>query len=200
MHFHGLGESLLASPKRTAVLKTLLRHTDRSWTGRELARASHVSPRWTIDTLRLLEAEGLVRAESLPPGVRWTVDTRHALLDILRPALDIDRTAQRALAGAIQQALKSLPIEIAIWFGSSTVGKERADSDIDLLLVVAKPPLVKPTEEGLLKAAGAIEERFGNRLAPIVLTSRSFDRKARRGFVHEAISKGTWLIGRPPRA
>src|SRR6266581_3220398 len=67
MRFHGLPEALLASPGRFAVLKALMRQPRKAWTGSELARAAGVTPRWAIETLRLLEAEGVVRPESIPP-------------------------------------------------------------------------------------------------------------------------------------
>ena len=61
MRFHRLPETLLTSPARVAVLKTLLRSRGREWSGRELAKASGVSAPQTMEALYLLYDEALVR-------------------------------------------------------------------------------------------------------------------------------------------
>lgn len=179
------------------MVATLLRGPDKVWTGSELARAAGVTPRWAIATLTALEAEGVVQPSSCPPSVLWKVNRKHVLVDLMASLAKIDARAQQALRAELQGTIGQAKPLKALWFGSTARGEEEPGSDVDVLVVVKDAAAKRRTQEILARAAGPFYWRFGNRLAPIVLTRREFERRRGFGFVREALSYGIWICGGP---
>lgn len=196
MRFHGLAEGLLSSAGRVAVINALLRGHAEAWSGSALAREAGVTPRWAIDTLRSLEAEGVVHGEWSPPSWRWTLNRDHLLVMLLGHVAHLDGAARAALREELRNAVAPLNPVAAIWYGSTAGATEAPGSDVDLLVVVEDGRERMAAEEALARAGGPFYRRFGNRLAPVVLTRSEFERRQRRGFVREALDGGVWVGGR----
>lgn len=198
MRFRRVPENLLSSTGRIAVINALLRSPNKVWTGSELSRAAGVTPRWAIATLRALESEGVVHPEWAPPAMRWTVNQKHLLVQLLASVIDIDSRAQSALMAHLGKAVaKARPLK-ALLFGSTARGEESPGSDIDVLVVVKDAQARTRAREILAQEAGPFYWRFGNRLSPIVLTQREFDKRQGEGFVKQALEHGIWIRGGPP--
>jgi predicted nucleotidyltransferase len=199
MHFHGLPQGLLSSAGRVTVISTLLREPARVWTGSALARAAGVTPRWAIETLRALAAEGVVHPEVSPPSWRWTLNRRHLLVKMLGSLSTFDVASQAALLKELKGAVAPLNPISAIWFGSTARGDESSSSDVDLLVVVRDGRQRTRAREFLAKRGGPFYWKFGNRLAPVVLTAREFEQRKGGGFVAQALDHGVWVEGGPTR-
>ncbi len=197
MRFRKLPEGLLASAGRVAVITALLRRPNKVWTGSELARAAEVTPRWAISTLRLLEAEGVVHPEWSPPSMLWTVNKEHLLVKMLSSIAAMDAQAQRALRTEVGRAVAPVRPLKAVLFGSMARGQGAPDSDVDVLVVVKDVRAKTRAQAHLARAADPFFWRFGNRLAPIVLTRREFEVRRSHGFVQAALEHGTWIQGGP---
>jgi predicted nucleotidyltransferase len=196
MRFHGLAEGILASSARVKVIATLLSSPQADWSGSAMARAAGVTPRWAIDTLRLLESHGVVHAARTPPSWRWTVNRRHVLFRGLLPLASLDRAAQAALEKELRRAVQTIRPTAAVWYGSTARGDERPGSDIDLLVVVPRARDKAGAMDALSRHGSRIFWTFGNRLAPAVLSKREFqERRGRPGFVRDALSEGRWIWG-----
>ncbi|HEX9710665.1 MAG TPA: nucleotidyltransferase domain-containing protein [Candidatus Thermoplasmatota archaeon] len=196
MRFHGLAEGLLSSAGRVAVINALLRGHAEAWTGSALAREAGVTPRWAIDTLRSLEAEGVVHGEWSPPSWRWTLNRDHVLVKLLGHVAHLDQEARGALRDELRRAVAPLRPVAAVWYGSTAGATGAPGSDVDLLVVVEGRRQQVAAEEALARAGGPFYRRFGNRLAPVVLTRSQFERRQRKGFVREALDRGIWVGGR----
>ena len=199
MRFHGLPQGLLSSAGRVAVITALLREPSRVWTGSGLARAAGVTPRWAIDTLRALEWEGVVHPEVSPPSWRWTLNRDHVLVEILGQVSALDAVSRGALLRELRKAVTRLDPVCAIWFGSTARGDESPTSDVDLLVVVRDARRRISAIDSLSQSGGSFFRKFGNRLAPIVLTRREFERRKGSGFVAQALGQGVWIKGGPAR-
>jgi predicted nucleotidyltransferase len=195
MRFAGLNAGLLASGGRIAVISALLRSPARAWTGSALAREAGVTPRWAIETLRMLEAEGVVRAEWTPPSFRWTLNREHVLTELLTRLASLEDEARAALEGSLRELVRPLRPEAAFWFGSTAAGNGAPGSDVDLLVVVGEARRKAAMQESLARAGGPFYARFGNRLAPVVVTRREFERKRAHGFIGQAVSTGVRVWG-----
>lgn len=199
MRFRQVPESLLSSSARISVITTLLREGDRVWTGSGLARAAGVTPRWAIVTLRALEAEGVVHASSAAPSMIWAVNRDHLLVELLADLAEVDRKAQAALLGEVAKAVSPARPRKVLLFGSTARGDEEPGSDVDVLVVVADARSKRHAQDLLARTAQDFFRRFGNRLAPIVLTQREFEQRRGRGFVKAALDHGIWIKGGPGR-
>lgn len=197
MRFHGVAQDLLASPKRAAVVRFVVRHPNRSWTGRQLAREVGVSPRWAIETLQALEAEGVVHPRNVPPAVLWTVNQRHVLLRVLKGLTRLDDSVREMYLADLRKAVAPSRPLAAILFGSVARGDERATSDVDLLVVVRLARDRTKVLMSVIEHGSAFFWRYGNRLAPIVITEREFRGGRAYGVVGEALREGVWIWGKP---
>lgn len=178
-----------------AVVTTLLRAPSQSWTGRELARAAGVTPRAAIQALRLLEQEGAVAAQDVPPSTVWRLRQEHLLVALLRPVTDMDGRARAVLLKELKGLLRGLPVDAAILFGSAAEARESMGSDLDLLVVVAAESMKQKVLREVLRRGFRVSERLGNPLAPIVLSRREFVSRRSHGFVKEAMERGIWVKG-----
>src|SRR3990172_12270090 len=106
MRFHRLPETLLSSPARVAVLRTLVSSPGREWTGRAVARASGVSPPQAMEALDRLYDEGLVHRRRVGPASVWTWDQGHFLAERLRSLFEMERASQEALVATLQAGLR----------------------------------------------------------------------------------------------
>lgn len=197
MRFHGVAQELLSSPKRTAVVRTILRQPAKSWTGRQLAREAGVSPRWAIETLRALEAEGVVHPRSVPPAVLWTVNQRHVLLRLLKDLTGLDASVRSMYIADLRKAVAPSRPVAAILFGSVARGDEHPTSDVDLLVVVRRARDRTKVLMRVIDKGSPFFWRYGNRLAPIIITEREFRVGRGYGVVGEALREGVWIWGEP---
>jgi len=172
MRFHRLPETLLSSPARIAVLRTLVSSPGRQWTGREIARASGVSPPQAIEALDRLYDEALVHKRRVGTASVWILDQGHFLAGRMRGFFEIEQASQDALVAALRAGLRGSGALEAIFFGSVATGAEEPNSDIDLLVVFPDKKRVQAWRERLRDLEAEILRRFGNPLQALVYTSR----------------------------
>lgn len=172
MRFHHLAETLLTSPARIAVLKSLLRALGREWTGRELARASGVSAPQTMEALYRFYDEALVRQRRAGRVSLWTLDRGHFLVDRLRPLLELDPASRQELLRALEAGLEGSGASEAFLFGSVARGDEDPNSDVDLLVVFPDKRRAAAWKGRLRDLEAEILARFGNPVQALVYTAR----------------------------
>lgn len=118
---------------RSRVLSALLLRPDSAWHVRELARMTGASPGSLHRELRLLAGLGLLTREEVGRQVHYRADRDspvfHELAGVLR------KTA--GLADVLREALQPLweRIAVAFVYGSMASGKERARSDVDVMVL-----------------------------------------------------------------
>lgn len=193
MRFHALPETLLTSPARVAVLKTLLAAHGREWSGRELARAAGVSAPQTMEALYRLYDEGLLRQKRTGRTSLWTLDTGHFLANQLQPLVNVDRTAKQSLVRALEAGLKGSGASDAILFGSVARGDEDPNSDVDLLVVFPNARRARAWRTRLRDLEVEILGRFGNPLQTLVYTATQVGKGARQRIYETARREGSRL-------
>lgn len=172
MRFHHLPETLLTSPARVAVLKALLRSPGREWSGRELAKASGVSPPQTMEALYRLFDEALVRQRRAGRASLWSLEEGHFLVDRLRPLFALDPESTRALVEALEGGLSGSGAVEAWLFGSIARGDEDPNSDVDLVVVFPDKRRAFAWRERLGDLEAEVLARFGNPVQALVYTAR----------------------------
>lgn len=80
-------------------------------------------------------------------------------------------TSDKALLGAIQRALASSPhVQAALLFGSHATGRARADSDIDVAVLLDEAPPASAKKNALMSLASALgKELRADRLDVVLL-------------------------------
>lgn len=154
---------------RRQILALLLLHPDESFYVREIARLTGVPAGSLHRELALLSESGLLLRSISGNQVRYRVDRACPIQEEL--AGIFRKTA--GLADVLRDALAPLAakIRLAYVFGSVAQGKERATSDVDVLVVGSASFAV------VVEALSAAGERLRREVNPVVMTRTAYEAK-----------------------
>lgn len=170
MRFRHPFTRVLGSPIRVDLLRELSRAAGTALSGRELARRVGASPSQVNEQLRRLRSEGLVRSQTRGRAHSWSVSSEHSLAGPLHRLFDEEPRSFDQLRQRLRATLRPLPIERALLFGSVARGDEYPGSDIDLFVVTRGEAEKEAVADALSRASMEFARRFGNPLAPLILT------------------------------
>lgn len=161
--------AVLFGAYRRQVLGLLLLRPEEDFHMREIARLAGIPAGSLHRELKLLADAGLLTRKPSGNQVRYQADRSNPIYDEL--AGIFRKTA--GLADVLRFALAPLArrIDIAFVFGSVAQGKERAASDVDVL-VIGDASFARVVE-----ALTATRERLGREVNPVVMTKKSFQSK-----------------------
>ena len=158
---------------RRQILALLLLHPEESFYVREIGRLSGVPAGSLHRELRLLSDAGLLQRLVSGNQVRYQVDRacpiQQELTGIFR------KTA--GMADVVREALTSIAgkIRLAFIFGSVAQGKERAASDVDVLVVGSA------SFASVVEALSQVGRRLRREVNPVVMTKAAFEAKLSSG-------------------
>ena len=160
---------ILFGAYRRQILALLLLRADESFYVREIGRLTGVPAGSLHRELKLLCDAGLLLRSAAGNQVRYQVDRACPIQEEL--AGIFRKTA--GLADVLREALAPIAgkIRLAFIFGSMAQGKERATSDVDVLVVGAVS--FAAVVEALSKAG----ERLRRDVNPVVMTTAAFEVK-----------------------
>ena len=171
MKFQNGAEALINSSTKLAIFRQLTRWPARSWTGRELARESGVSPAQAIRDLDVFKANGVVDVTVLGRSHVWRLNSEHVLVVALsRLFANVDASLDE-LVKDLREGLKGGPAEEVRLFGSVARGEEVPESDIDLFVRVGSTRDRTRVETQIEGFRDRIWRKYGNSLSPIIYTN-----------------------------
>lgn len=154
---------------RRQILALLLLRPDESFYVREIGRLAGVPAGSLHRELKLLSDAGLLRRSAAGNQVRYQVDRTCPIHEEL--AGIFRKTA--GLADVLREALTPIAgkIRLAFIFGSVAQGKERATSDVDVLVVGSA------SFAAVVAALSQASERLRREVNPVVMTQAAFEAK-----------------------
>lgn len=154
---------------RRQILALLLLRSDESFYVREIGRLTGVPAGSLHRELKLLSDAGLLLRSTAGNQVRYQVDRACPIHEEL--AGIFRKTA--GLADVLREALAPIAgrIRLAFIFGSVAQGRERATSDVDVLIVGAV------SFAAAVEALGRAGERLRREVNPVVMTAAAFAAK-----------------------
>ena len=175
----GLAEVLFGKNRRR-VLSLLLGHADEAFYLRQIVRASGGGVGAIQRELRQLVECGIACRTARGKEVYFQANPRCPIFAELRGLLL--KTA--GLADVLRTALAPLAdqIEVALVFGSMVQGKERPESDIDVLVVG------RVSFADVVAAIGPAQEQIGREVNPSVYPPDEFRASWRRATIFSAAS------------
>lgn len=191
---------LLGNRIRVRILRHLAQRGGEH-TGRGLARTLGEQPKQVLAALRMLWEAGLLVRKAAPPAHLYSVSRDQYLMrEVLLPAFQAEARWLDTLGQEVQQ-VGGKAVESVLLFGSLSRGPAVADpgSDVDVAVVVDRPGDVQHVRRALETRQGALHERFGHAVAPMVLSLDQFRArfKKRDPFVRDMVRDGEVLAGRP---
>jgi len=191
MKFNISLSKLLNSGTRIKIVKFLLTH-QASMSEREIASVLNVSHMSINRTLRELSGINLVDFIAVGKAHLWKVNRSSYAFRVLSEFINgISRIPAplEDLKAVILEQIPGRSIKKAILFGSVAEGIEKADSDIDVFLLVKDANARKKLEIALERLSSICLETYGNRLSPYILTEQELKQKQNLKILAE-INKG----------
>jgi predicted nucleotidyltransferase len=180
----------LFDDRRARVLDALLA-AGTPLSGRDVAKRCGVSPTTAGDALDELADRGLVRVIPRGRALLWQLDEDHAFVRMVR---DWTAGVDAAVAGLVVDALGEQP-ESVILFGSVARGDDRADSDVDVLIVAAGAEGRRGYRRRSHALARGLRNLLGRPVDVVVMDRDEMRDQASSPFVQRIAQEGRILTG-----
>ena len=184
----------LFSESQSRVFRWLFGQPERSYHLSELRRLTGLGSASLQRELNKLAGAGLVRSERVGNLRQFQADSKSPvygeLVALTRKTLGVEPMLRKALEPLAPK------LDAAFIYGSVAKGTDKANSDVDLMLVGAKLTLSK-----VLELVVPVEAQLGRKINPTLLTPREFKRRRaeRDSLVNRVLAQPTIaLLGDVP--
>jgi Bacterial regulatory protein, arsR family./Nucleotidyltransferase domain. len=182
MKFNKPLDDILGQKSKIKILRYLVNYKKEMGV-RELAKEIGLVPANASVALKELEKEGILLKKKIGRSLIFSLNAGNFLAAALVvPLFEKEHKIKRELFKIISSRVK-FPYETIVLFGSVAKKSERADSDIDLAVIIGDKDRVTEVEERILSINPEISEKFGNSIAPIVFKKKDFIKKIKGGDV-----------------
>ncbi len=191
MKFHISLLDVLNSKTKVKIIKFLLTH-EASMSEREIASVLKVSHMSVNRTMRELAEINFIDFVTIGKAHLWRVNRKSYAFKVLSELIKGVSDIKDPLEELKKILLRNLPktlIKKVVLFGSIPKGSERANSDIDLFVLVKDKQSKQKLEPQIEKLSTICFEVYGNRLAPYILTEWEMKQKKNLKIISE-IDKG----------
>lgn len=186
-------EQLLGSRAAIRILRTLFKYKGMIFTVRRLAGTASVSHTEANQTIDKLEEFGVIKIQPVGKAYQISLNEKsYFLSNIVGPIFAAESRTRQALVEILQKHLRTKKIISAAIFGSVAAGKEKAGSDIDLIVVSNDRDYAYSV---IGSAITDISEVFHGRLAPIVFSKKEFIDKKRSDLVQSIMENHIMVAG-----
>lgn len=169
----GLADALFPGTRRK-VLGLVFGQPDRAYALGELIKLAGAGSGAVQREVQRLTGSGLLAVDTVDRQRLYRANREAPIFDELCSLVAKTLGPVPRLAGAVEAAGGT--ISAAMIYGSVARGTDRADSDIDLLLVSDRMSL-----EDVFALLGPVEEELGRKISPTVYTVDEFDQRVREG-------------------
>lgn len=191
MKFHISLLDVLNSKTKVKIIRFLLAH-EASMSEREIASVLKVSHMSINRTMHDLAELNFVNFVTIGKAHLWRVNHKSYAFKVLSELIKGVSVIKEPLDDFKSILLKNLPktlLKRVVLFGSVAKGSERANSDIDIFILVKDNQSKKKLEPQIEKLSNVCFEVYGNRLAPYLLTEQKLRQKKNLKLISE-INKG----------
>jgi predicted nucleotidyltransferase len=197
MRFHAPLDDILSSRIKVRILR-LFSRTRGSYSGREVARLIGFSHNPTIQALKELEAQGLLKRRSIGASHEYTLNEDHLLLSgVLLDVFERERDALLEIASIFEEKI-GRNFEEAVIFGSVARGEERLDSDVDILIIIKDGVDKEDVENRVSEATSLAMAASGNPISPVLVTRSEYEKrkkaKSKRGMWRDLFDRRNTII------
>ncbi len=195
MQFQTSLEEIIGSKAKIKILKYLFGN-QASMSENELARIVKVSTMTINRLMKELREVNFVSMERVGNANVWSVNKESYAYAVLSKIMDDISRIPVPLDHLKVTISRNMPRTLArrvVLYGSVSRGESRANSDIDLFIVVKSEKEVEKIQLYLDKLSNACLSLYGNRLSPYVLTEIQ-SRKRKTLAVFKEINKGIQIV------
>ena len=194
MKFHGSFLKIINSEVKQRIVSFLLNY-DTPMSERELASLAGVSHMTVNRTLRELEAWNFVQFKRVGRAHVWKINQKSYSYSIISDLLNRFNKFSNVLKELSKDIVEHMPVNViakVVLFGSIVRSEENIDSDIDVFILLKNKKNAVVLDTALEKLSIYCLEKYGNRLAPYILTEKEIKEKKGIKLIEE-IQKGIQL-------
>ena len=185
----------------TRILRFLWR-SRAEWSGREIARKVGLSAPACHESLKKLDARGLVQLRRVSNVHLYKINPENYLVqNVFARLFETEASLPKQVAAVVRKSLLVSPdcgIISIVLFGSMARGTERLGSDLDLLVVLAAKEGQKALEPRVERLRAMLFKRFSVPLSPYIQTLPELRRKHERKLplIREILKDGQTIYGK----
>lgn len=162
----------LLNQKSPALILRFLWKSRAEWSGREIARQTGLSAPACHQALKQLDARGLALFRRVSNVHLYKINSDNYLVEhVFAPLFKTEAALPDQILKTIKQFLAVVhghKILSAAIFGSMATGRERLNSDLDLLIVTRDAASAKETEQRIQELRILIYKKFSIPLSPYI--------------------------------
>ncbi len=195
MKFRNYLEQVLGNKVAISLLRTMVRYPAKIFTIRGLARTANASVNETALTIRDFERLGIIKVQPIGRAHQLSLNKKNYILNkIIEPSFKAEENTLSELLKVLKKNLDKKKVIIsAALFGSVVKGKEKQDSDIDLLIISNDFDLANEIVSG---AVIEVTEMFQTDLAPIIFSQKELVSKKNGNLVSSIIANHIMICGK----
>ncbi len=195
MQFRDYLEQVLGNKAAIRLLRTMVRYQAKIFTKRGLARTANVSVNEAALTIRDFEDLGIVRIQPVGRSHQISLNKKNYIFNkIIEPIFKIEKETLDVLLKVLKKNLDEKKIIIsAALFGSVVKGKEKPDSDIDILVISND---FDAASQIVSNALVEVAEVFHAQLAPIIFSEKELESKKKSGLIRSIITNHVIICGK----
>lgn len=194
MRFHNVLDEVLGNKTKVKLLRGFFAYPQKEFSESELQRIAGIPQASVHRNVKSLLENGLLDRKRIGKVNLYSLNKKHVLHPLLRASFEGEKNVLEELKAVAAGVLKHLPeVELAVLFGSVVKGTERADSDVDILIVSKENK--SQLEEKLDDLRTGIQNKFGN---PVSLIIKNVDelRELKTKSIYGEIKKGEIIFRR----
>ena len=195
MKFHTSLFDVLNSNTKFKIVKFLLKH-EAFMSEREIASVLNVSHMSVNRIAKELENMNFVNFAKIGNVHLWRVNHKSYAYKVFSEFIKRISSIKEPLEDLKDTILRNLPkdlIKKLVLFGSIVKGLEKANSDIDLFILVENRKIKDKLEPSMKKLTNLCLDKYGNLLAPYILTEYEMEQKKQLRLISE-IEKGLQIF------
>ena len=195
MKLHEYLEQVLGNKISISVLRVLVHHKGKIFTIRRLAEDAGASHPEVSTTVEELEKFGIVQIQPVGRAHQVSLNEKsYVLNEIVEPILKAEEKTLDKVILVLKDYLSTKKITSAAIFGSVSIGKEKEDSDIDVLVIS------NDFEHGSMLISNAGQEiflKFHSKISPIIFSEAEFKSKKKKNtLIHSIIDNYIMVYGK----
>jgi len=195
MQFNTSLLDIINSSTKLKVVQFLLKYNT-TMSEREMASIIKISHMNINRTMRELSKINLIDYSTIGKAHAWRINKKSYAYKILSKFINSFSVFTKPLDDLKKTILLNLPTKIVrevILFGSVAKGSEEFNSDIDLFILLKFSKNKEILETYINKLSSICLEKYGNRLAPYILTEKEYREKRNLKIISE-LNRGEKLF------
>lgn len=197
MEYQKIFDKLFGQKTKLKILRYLVKNPVEQ-SGRQIAKNTEIAHRQCHKVLQELYAEGILSMRHIGNAYLYNLRKDHYLVEkVIKPFFEVESHLIKDLVAEIKKIKTTDIISIGL-FGSIPKGKEKPHSDIDILVLINKN-INKERIDGLIRKKNEyFISRFGNSLAPYIVTKKEFVSRYKKGnkLIKNIIKNGEIISGK----